>query len=189
MARETAGKPIILQVSGLSKHFPGVKALDDVSLTVRAGEVMALVGENGAGKSTVVKILTGLYKPDGGRIEIDGHPVNFARPSDAWQAGISAIHQETSVFEELTVAENIFMGHQPMKSGAPLIDWRDMHERSQEILDRMDVAISTRALVRDLSGAQRHISGVANALSQDAQIVIMDEPSASLSRREIELRY
>ncbi len=186
MVRETAPKPVILEVNGLSKQFPGVKALDDVSLTVRAGEVMALVGENGAGKSTIVKILTGIYKPDGGSIKVDGTSVNFVRPSDSWLAGISAIHQETSVFEELTVAENIFMGHQPTKPRVPLIDWRDMHQRAQEILDRMDVPISTRALVRDLSVAQRHILGVAKALSHDAQVVIMDEPSASLSRREIE---
>ncbi len=186
MVRESAPKPIILKVDALSKQFPGVKALDKVSLSVRAGEVMALVGENGAGKSTVVKILTGIYKPDGGHIEMNGRRVNFAKPSESWRGGISAIHQETSVFEELTVAENIFMGHQPTKSGGPFIDWRDMHERAQEILKRMDVPISTRALVRDLNVAQRHILGVAKALSHDAQIVIMDEPSASLSRREIE---
>lgn len=178
--------PVLLNVRGLSKQFPGVKALDDVSLRVRAGEVMALVGENGAGKSTIVKILTGIYKPDAGTIEIAGTPMQFSRPTDAWAAGISAIHQETSVFEDLTVGENIFMGHQPTRGRGPLVDWKDIHRRSAEILDRMDVAISTRSLVRELSVAERHILGVAKALAHDAQIVIMDEPSASLSRKEID---
>ena len=180
--------PVLLNVRGLSKQFPGVKALDNVSLRVRAGEVMALVGENGAGKSTVVKILTGIYKPYAGIIEIAGTLLQFSRPSDAWAAGISAIHQVTSVFENLTVAENIFMGHQPTRGRGPLVDWKDIHRRAAEILDRMDVAISTRSLVRDLSVGERHILGVAKALAHDAQIVIMDEPSASLSRKEIEGR-
>ncbi len=113
-----------LSLSGISKSFPGVRALRDVSLAFRSGEVTALIGENGAGKSTIVKILTGIYQPDAGEILIAGRPRTFGSPRDSWAAGIAAIHQETVMFDELTVAENIFMGHMPVavrasSTGAP----------------------------------------------------------------------
>src|SRR5690349_20767059 len=104
----------VLTLSGVSKSFPGVRALDDVSLSLRPGRVTALIGENGAGKSTIVKILTGIYRPDAGEIRVHGAVRHFSSPRDAWAAGIAAIHQETVMFDELTVAENIFMGHMPV---------------------------------------------------------------------------
>jgi len=184
--REPAARDgrLLLSLDGVSKRFPGVVALDRVGLDVRAGEVLALVGENGAGKSTLVKILTGLYRPDEGEVRIGGRPVSFASPRDAWAAGITAIHQETVMFEELTVAENIFMGHHPLAAGA-MVDWRTIRQRTAELLDRLDVRLSPTARVKDLSVAQKHVVEIARALSHDARIVIMDEPTAALSQREI----
>ncbi|MFQ5973676.1 MAG: sugar ABC transporter ATP-binding protein [Alphaproteobacteria bacterium] len=179
----------LLDLEGVSKRFPGVQALDDVRLSIEAGQVMALVGENGAGKSTLVKILTGIYQPDAGRLRIAGEKVRFASPHDAWRAGITAIHQETVMFEELTVAENIFMGHQPARRPLPFVDWPHMRRRTRELLDELHIDISPDVRVKDLSVAQRHIVGVAKALSHDAKIVIMDEPTAALSQREIEYLF
>ena len=178
----------ILELSGLTKSFPGVKALDGVKLELYPGEVTALVGENGAGKSTIVKIITGIYQPDAGTVRLDGQPISVRSPEQAFHAGITAIYQETVLFEELSVAENIFLGHQPRRAGG-LIDWPRMYARSREILDRLDADIDPTALLRDLSIARRHIVGIARALSVDARIVIMDEPTAALSRREIEDLY
>lgn len=185
--REPAARDgrLLLSLDGVSKRFPGVVALDRVGLEVRAGEVLALVGENGAGKSTLVKILTGLYRPDEGEVRIGGRPVSFASPRDAWAAGITAIHQETVMFEELTVAENIFMGHHPLAASA-MVDWRTIRQRTAELLDRLDVRLSPTARVKDLSVAQKHVVEIARALSHDARIVIMDEPTAALSQREID---
>ncbi|HET6468046.1 MAG TPA: sugar ABC transporter ATP-binding protein [Geminicoccaceae bacterium] len=158
-----------------------------MELRLRAGEVTALLGENGAGKSTLVKILTGIYHPDAGLIRIDGTAVRLGSPSDAWRAGITAIHQETVMFDELTVTENIFMGHPILR--APrlgLLDRDAMRARAAELLARLEVAISPDAKLKDLSIAQRHIVEVARALSHEARIVIMDEPTAALSRAEIQ---
>ena len=123
-------------LTGVSKSFPGVRALHDVSFTLRAGEVTALVGENGAGKSTIVKILTGIYSPDAGEITVGGQLRKFQSPRDSWAAGIAAIHQETVMFDELSVAENIFMGHMPRPS--KLVDWPQMRQRTAELLKRID---------------------------------------------------
>src|SRR5688572_137691 len=113
--------PPVLQLSGICKRFSGVIALNDVALTIRPGEVMALIGENGAGKSTLVKTLTGIYQPDGGTIHLGGEQVSFASPQEAMRAGITAVHQETVMFDELTVAENIYIGRQPTKGFPPRI--------------------------------------------------------------------
>ena len=128
----TAGAAPLLALSGISKRFPGVRALHEANLTLRAGEVVALIGENGAGKSTIVKILTGLYRPDEGQILMEGRPVSFASPRDAWAAGVTAIHQETVMFDELSVAENVFMGHMPVGGGG-LVDWSAMRSWSLPI--------------------------------------------------------
>jgi rhamnose transport system ATP-binding protein len=178
----------ILALSGVSKSFPGVKALDDVRLSLRAGEVMALVGENGAGKSTLVKILTGIEKPDAGEILIDGTLADFGSPYDAWRAGITAIHQETVMFDDLTVAENIHMGHHPTRGRglfSRFVDWRAMKAHTSAVLARLEVNISPDTVLRDLTVAQKHIVGIAKALSHDSRIVIMDEPTAALSQHEI----
>jgi rhamnose transport system ATP-binding protein len=175
----------VLSLSGVSKRFPGVLALDDVALELRPGEVTALVGENGAGKSTLVKILTGIYRPDEGVIVLAGEPVSFADPLSAWRAGITAIHQETVMFDELSVAENIFMGHQPRRGRLGLVDWRRMRDEAAKILRSLDAEIDPELPLKELSVAQKHLVGIAKALSTEARIVIMDEPTAALSQGEI----
>jgi rhamnose transport system ATP-binding protein len=175
----------MLNISKISKSFPGVRALHDIGFTLKGGEVTALIGENGAGKSTIVKILTGIYQPDSGAIAVDGKPVQFSNPSDAWKAGITAIHQETAMFDELTVAENIFMGHSPV-SKFNLVDWRAINERAREILRGIESDIDPQLPLKQLGIAQKHVVSIARALSHGSQIVIMDEPTASLSAREIE---
>ncbi|TWI65465.1 rhamnose transport system ATP-binding protein [Pseudoduganella lurida] len=177
-----AGEPV-LRLEGISKRFAGIVALNKVALTVRAGEVMALLGENGAGKSTLVKTLTGIYRPDEGSIHLHGQPMQFANAQDAMRAGITAVHQESVMFDELTVAENIWVGRQPVKGGR--IDWTKIEGEAEQLFKRLEVDIPVRAKVRDLSVAQRHFVEIARALSQDARVVILDEPTAALSQREI----
>ena len=137
LSSEAADATPVLSLRGVSKSFPGVRALHDVSLTLRPGEVTALVGENGAGKSTLVKILTGIYPPDEGEILLSGRPLVCKGPRDAWAAGIVAIHQETVMFDELSVAENIFMGHMPLTVGGR-VDWAEMKARTSELLKRLE---------------------------------------------------
>jgi len=175
----------ILEMRGISKFFPGIKALEDVDFSMRSGEVHALVGENGAGKSTLVKVLTGVYRPTAGTIRFAGLDRDFRGPVDAQDAGIAVIHQEASMFPDLTVAENIFSGHL-RKGRFGLLDWRSMREKSRELLDRVELSVSIDSLVRELSVAERHMVGIARALSKDASLVIMDEPTSALSLRETE---
>ncbi|AYD04374.1 sugar ABC transporter ATP-binding protein [Neorhizobium sp. NCHU2750] len=175
----------ILEMRGISQIFPGVKALDGVSIALYPGEVTALIGENGAGKSTLVKILTGIYRPTEGEIVIDGRPVTFSSPQDAIDAGVTAIHQETVLFDELSVAENIFLGHAP-RTRFGFIDWRVMNQRSGELMQALESEIDPTIRLKDLSIAQRHLVAIARALSVEARIVIMDEPTAALSRKEID---
>jgi rhamnose transport system ATP-binding protein len=175
-----------LTLTGISKSFPGVRALHDVSLSLYPGQVTALIGENGAGKSTLVKILTGIYQPDAGEIAIDGNPVSLPSAHAAFGHGITAIHQETVLFDDLTVAENIFLGHAP-RTRFGTIDWRTMRHDAREVLETMGAGhIDTDAQLRDLGIASKHLVAVARAMSIDAQIVIMDEPTAALSAKEIE---
>lgn len=180
-----AAKTPILEMRGISQIFPGVKALDGVSIALYPGEVTALIGENGAGKSTLVKILTGIYRPTEGEILIDGTPVTFASAQAATDAGVTAIHQETVLFDELTVAENIFLGHAP-RTRFRTIDWRAMNTRAAELLHALESEIDPTIRLKDLSIAQRHLIAIARALSVEARIVIMDEPTAALSRKEID---
>ena len=163
-------------------------ALDRVKLDLYPGQVTALVGENGAGKSTTVKILTGIYQPNGGTIRIAGEPVLLKTPNDASQAGITAIHQETVLFGELTVAENIFIGHAPRTKWG-LIDTAAMHRKARVLLDEIGAPFATTAHLRDLGIASKHLVAIARALSVDARVVIMDEPTAALSHKEIEELY
>jgi rhamnose transport system ATP-binding protein len=175
----------VLSLDHISKSFPGVRALRDVSFTLGAGEVTALIGENGAGKSTIVKILTGIYVPDAGDIRVGAALQRFASPRDSWAAGIAAIHQETVMFDELSVAENIFMGHMPV-SAAGLVDWPQMRRRAGELLKRIDADFGPDALLKQLSVAQKHMVEITRALSHEAAVIIMDEPTAALSRNEID---
>ena len=177
-----------LSLAGVTKTFPGVRALSEVSLKLYPGKVTALVGENGAGKSTVVKVLTGIYQPDNGAIEVDGQPVNFAMPQDAERAGVTAIHQETVLFDELSVAENIFLGHAP-RGRFGLIDTATMTRRADEILTGLGAKVDPHAILKDLGTANKHLVAIARAMSIDARVVIMDEPTAALSQTEIEELY
>jgi len=175
-----------LKLSGISKSFPGVRALNNVSLDLYPGTVTALIGENGAGKSTLVKILTGIYQPDVGDITLEGAPINLPTPHAAADHGITAIHQETVLFDELTVTENIYLGHAP-KTAFGTIDWPKMREAATKLLGEMGAAhIKADALLKDLGIANKHLVAVARAMSIESDIVIMDEPTAALSQKEIE---
>lgn len=185
---QTAADSPVLTLSDITKKFPGVKALDQVSLELYPGQVTALIGENGAGKSTLVKTLTGIYQPDGGTISVAGQAVHFATAQDAAAAGITAIHQETVLFDELTVAENIFIGHAP-RGRFGLIDWKTLRARAAEILARIDADLHPDTPLRDLGIASKHLVAIARALSVDARVVVMDEPTAALSHKEIEELY
>ncbi|MCX2725245.1 sugar ABC transporter ATP-binding protein [Roseibium sp. DSM 29163] len=185
-----SGKGIrpVLSLKGISKSFPGVKALCEVALDLYPGQVTALVGENGAGKSTLVKILTGIYQPDEGEISINGGAVSFPTAQDAGEAGVTAIHQETVLFDDLSVAENIFIGHAP-RTRLGLIDRKEMVCKATALLARIGAKIDPNVMLKDLGIANKHLVAIARALSIDASIVIMDEPTASLSYKEIEETY
>ena len=175
-----------LVLKDITKSFPGVIALNNVSLNLYAGEVTALIGENGAGKSTLVKVLTGIHLPNSGDIIIDGEPVKISSAHDAFECGISAIHQETVLFDELSVAENIYLGHAP-KTRFGTINWREMRTKARQVLDDIGAKhIGENTKLSELGIANKHLVAVARAMSIDAQIVIMDEPTAALSHREIE---
>ncbi|CDM62918.1 MULTISPECIES: sugar ABC transporter ATP-binding protein [Rhizobium] len=182
---KTDDAPAILEMRGISQIFPGVKALDNVSIALYPGKVTALIGENGAGKSTLVKILTGIYRPNEGEIIVDGKLTTFANAQAAIDVGVTAIHQETVLFDELTVGENIFLGHAP-RTRFRTIDWKLMNSRSKELLRSLESNIDPTIRLKDLSIAQRHLVAIARALSIEARIVIMDEPTAALSRKEID---
>ncbi len=176
----------ILKLQGISKSFPGVRALSDISFDVKPGEVHALLGENGAGKSTLIKIMSGVYQPDSGTMELDGKPTSFASPEEAQDAGIATIYQELLLFPELSVAENIFMGHAP-KGRFGAIDWGTMRERAHEVLELLDIRdLDVRATVGALSVGNRQRVEIAKALSHNARILIMDEPTAALTERDVE---
>ncbi|MEF3048115.1 sugar ABC transporter ATP-binding protein [Pseudotabrizicola sp. L79] len=183
-----AAPAAILALDAVTKEFPGVRALSEVSLSLYPGQVTALIGENGAGKSTVVKVLTGIYQPDGGTILVDGKPVRFANAQAAAAHGITAIHQETVLFDELSVAENIFLGHAP-RGRFGLIDTAAMIKKSRAILTEIEAEIDPTTRLRDLSIASKHLVAIARALSVDARVVIMDEPTAALSHKEIHELY
>ncbi len=182
------GTPPVLSLRGIQKSFPGVRALNGVQLDLYPGTVTALIGENGAGKSTIVKILTGIYQPDEGTIAVDGQETRFPTAQAASAAGVTAIHQETVLFDELTVAENIFIGHAP-RGAFGLIDRRRMGEEAARLLASIGADLDPRARLRDLGIASKHLVAIARALSIDARVVIMDEPTAALSHKEIHELY
>jgi rhamnose transport system ATP-binding protein len=174
----------ILELKDITKRFAGVEVLHSVSFTLRPGEVHALLGENGAGKSTLIKVITGVYQSDGGEIYLNGAPVHFADPSESRQAGIAAIYQELSLFPDLDVAENIFVGRQPT-GAAGRIDWRKLYSSAGELLKSLGVHLDLKAKARSLSIAQKQMVEIARALSIDARILIMDEPTSSLTLNEV----
>lgn len=180
----TASTPL-LSLKGITKIFPGVRALENVQLDLWPGQVTALIGENGAGKSTLVKVMTGIYQPDEGELLYKNIPITLPTPESAHKMGITAIHQETVLFDELSVTENIFVGQYIHKGWLKKLDWPAMHQKAREILDRLEVQIDPRAILKTLSIAQRHMVAIARALSFEAQVVILDEPTAALSQHEI----
>ena len=175
----------LLQLKGITKVFPGVRALENVQLDLWPGKVTALIGENGAGKSTLVKVMTGIYQPEEGEILYKAIPISLPTPDSAHKVGITAIHQETVLFDELSVTENIFVGQYLHKGWLKKLDWPAMHQKAHAILSRLDVQIDPRAILKTLSIAQRHMVAIARALSFEAQVVILDEPTAALSQHEI----
>ncbi len=178
--------PLRLEIEGVSKGFPGVKALENASIALRPGEIHALLGENGAGKSTLLRILSGVFRPDAGRIAVDGTPVALRGPVSARRAGISMIHQELQQVPELTVAQNMFLGH-PMTRGAGLFVHRRAQERrAAEVLADLDPAISPAAPIRSLKVAERQIVEIGRALLDEARVLAMDEPTSSLTPAEFE---
>ncbi len=179
-------QPTVLGLSGISKSFPGVKALDDVHFSVREGEVHALLGENGAGKSTLIKVMSGVHQPDGGKMELDGKPVSFGSPQEAQAAGIATIYQELLLFPDLTVAENIFMGHAP-KTAWGAINWGKARKQAAELLESLDIKdLDVDAVVGSLSVGNRQRVEIAKALSHNARVLIMDEPTAALTEHDVE---
>jgi ABC-type sugar transport system ATPase subunit len=176
-------------MSEITKSFPGVKALDGVSFDLNAGEVHALVGENGAGKSTLIKVLAGVYPHGeyGGEIMLDGSARRFTSVRDSEQAGIAVIYQELSLVKDLSVSENIFLGREPRRLG--IINWEDLYGRAQKLLDDLHLSIDPLTPVRSLGIGQQQLVEIAKALSQNARIVVLDEPTAALTDAEVETLF
>ncbi|HUC92882.1 MAG TPA: sugar ABC transporter ATP-binding protein [Paenibacillus sp.] len=178
-----------LELRAITKTFPGVKALDNVQFQLKPGEIHALMGENGAGKSTFIKIITGVHPPDGGDMVLDGERVEFKNPNDAKRAGIAAIYQHVTCYPDLSVTENIFMGHEKIRRGTKRILWNDMHAEAKRLLAGLGASFDPKMQMGALSVAEQQIVEISKALSMDAKIIIMDEPTAALTKRESEELY
>jgi rhamnose transport system ATP-binding protein len=174
----------VLSLAGVHKRFGGVQALAGVSLDLVAGQVLALLGENGAGKSTAVKIMTGVYRPDAGCVQVRGSAIEFTSTDQAWRHGIAAVYQDAALFDELSVAENIFTGHLATGRGGWL-DWGAMRRRAGASLASLEADFDVDAPLGALSVAQKHLVAIARALTHDASVLILDEPTAALSSREV----
>ncbi len=185
MREALAAPPPVLSLQHATKTFGAIHALDDVSIDLYAGEAHALVGENGAGKSTIVKLFAALYPPESGRLLINGVEVALSGPADARDAGIAVIYQEPTLFPDLTVLENIFIGRQPLRSGRR-IDRRAMHAQAEAIFNRLGVRLDPDRIALGLSIAEQQLVEIAKALSLDARVVVMDEPTAALSAFEVD---
>src|SRR5215211_5241120 len=181
----TSTRRLMLTIESVSKHFPGVRALHNVSFEVVHGEVHALIGENGAGKSTLMKILSGVYTDYEGEVLLEGETLSLGSPRDAQRRGIAIIHQELNLIPELTVAENIFLGREP-RTPAGLLDVTSMEQESRVLLDRLNLAIPPDRPVKWLRVGEQQLVEVAKALSLDARLLILDEPTSALSQAEIE---
>jgi ribose transport system ATP-binding protein len=179
----------LLELRGISKSFPGVQALYQVDLDVEAGEVHALIGENGAGKSTLIKLMSGVYTQDDGTIRFGDSNAIFGSPQDAKRAGVHTLYQELNLLPQLTVAENIYLGAEPRLKYLPFIDWRGMRQQAQQVLDMLGVEISPETRVSALNVAEQHMVELAKTLHALPKLLIMDEPTVSLSRREVEVLF
>lgn len=180
----------LLRMEGISKSFPGVQALDDVDFEVYPGEILGFVGENGAGKSTLVKIIAGVYSKDRGAIHFRGQQVEIHSPQEAQRMGISTIHQELALVPHLSVAENIFLNREEIKVPAiGMVDFKTMNQKAEEILQSLGVEISPKRLVKELTVAAQQMVEIAKALSMNASLILMDEPTSSLSSKEVEALF
>jgi ribose transport system ATP-binding protein len=179
---------VILEAKGITKSFPGVRALDDVALRVRRGRLLALLGENGAGKSTLMNILAGVFPPDAGTLRLDGHEVRFPGPRAALAAGIGIVFQELNLIPHLSVAENIFLGREP-RTRFGLIDYPQLNTAAAAVLKRLDLAVEPTALIADLRVGQQQLVEIARAVSEEARVLILDEPTSSLSAHEVEVLF
>ncbi|MCL5072821.1 MAG: sugar ABC transporter ATP-binding protein [Actinobacteria bacterium] len=175
---------VLIRLKNIRKIFPGVVALEDVDFDVKYGEVHALVGENGAGKSTLIKILGGAYQPDGGEIIIEGKPVTISSTFIAQHLKIAVIYQEFNLVPDLSVAENIYIGREP-RIGKSFVNWKKINSEASEILKKLDIDISPRRFISDLSVAEKQMVEIAKSLSMDAKLIIMDEPTATLTEKEV----
>lgn len=174
------------KAQNITKVFPGVKALDNVSFELKAGEIFAIAGENGAGKSTFIKIMSGVYQPDGGAMEMDGKAITFPTPQDAFAAGISVVHQELSYVPELTIAENIMQTQYPTKFGGRMIDWKKLYASAANALARIDVELDVKMPIKYCTTAQKQLVEIAKAIYWNARIIILDEPTSALNTEETE---
>lgn len=171
-----------LHMRGIGKSFPGIRALADVDLEVRAGEVHAVVGENGAGKSTLMKVLAGIYQPDEGTIEFDGVPVRLSSPIDARRCGVGMVYQELNLVPDLTVAENIGLGRMPSRAG--LVNARALHDQAHRVLAELDARIDPSDIVGSLTVSQQQLVEIAKAYASEGKVIVLDEPTSSLSEHE-----
>lgn len=177
----------VLELKGITKIFPGVKALNNVQFKLLPGEVHALMGENGAGKSTFIKVITGVHKAEEGEMFLNGQKVDFKGPKDAAAAGIAAVYQHPTSYPDLTVAENIFMNHEIKKNG--ILQWKEMNKKAQEFLDELDAGFKSTAEMGTLSVAEQQMVEIAKAVSTNARIIILDEPTAALTANESQKLY
>ncbi len=180
-----------LELRDITKRFPGVLALSDMSFQVQAGEVHAICGENGAGKSTMMKVCTGVYQPDGGEIWLNGEKKVFKNPNEAYNSGIAIMYQETSLFEKMTVLENMFLGHELTQrvAGMKVIDYGAEEKRASEILELLGSDLQLHQRISELGMAKKQMVEIAKALTFDAKIMILDEPTASLTQREVDALF
>ena len=182
--REASMSETLLELKNISKEFPGVKALDNVSLDVSPGEVVGVIGENGAGKSTLMKVMTGVYPPTSGRIMYQGKEVKFENTAEAYALGINIVFQEFNLCGNLTVMENLFLGNEITKNG--LVDYKEMKRRTKDMFEKLGFSINPMSIVNDLGAAQQQMIEIAKALSHDTKILILDEPTAVLTDKEID---
>ena len=177
----------IVQMEHITVEFPGVKALDDVPFSLERGEVHVLLGENGAGKSTLMKVLSGVYKRNAGTVFVDGQEVSFTGTKDAMAAGVNIVHQELNLVPYLTVAENIFLGREPKNGG--VIAWKKLFQEADDVLHRLNVDLNPKAVLKTLSVAQQQMVEIAKCVSQNSKVIILDEPTSSLTDKEIDALF
>lgn len=187
MATKTSNSEYVLEFKNISKRFPGVKALSDVSFGIKRGSVHVIVGENGAGKSTLLKVINGLYKADEGVVLLDGQPLHVSGPSEALKAGISMIYQELNIIPEMTVLENMYLGREPLRSG--FINDKQMLKDARDFLDQQGLKYDLKQKMKNLSVADAQMIEIVKAISANAKIILMDEPTSSLTEKEVEYLF